>query len=153
MPLHGEYEPSSVEWVRDQVAAYEATNGVEGGTFLDLPVIILTTKGAKSGKLRKMPLMRVEQNGTYAVVASNGGGPEPAWYRNVAGHPLVELQDGAVKQDMLARELSGDEKEEWWKRADAAYPDFPEYRKTAGREIPVFVLEPVKDLIYAAATE
>ncbi|MBY8880895.1 nitroreductase family deazaflavin-dependent oxidoreductase [Actinacidiphila acidipaludis] len=145
MPLHGEYVPSSVEWVSDQVAAYEATDGVEGGTFLDLPVVILTTKGATSGKLRKNPLMRVEHNGVYAVVASNGGGPEPTWYRNVKNHPLVELQDGAVKQDMVARELAGAEKDEWWARADAAYPHFPEYRATAGREIPVFVLEPVTD--------
>ncbi|MET7898803.1 nitroreductase family deazaflavin-dependent oxidoreductase [Streptomyces mirabilis] len=144
MPLHGEYDPSPTEWVREQVALYEATDGVEGGTFLDLPVIILSHKGAKSGKIRKNPLMRVQHDGTYAVVASNGGGPLPVWYQNLVANPLVELQDGALKQDMVAREVSGEEKAEWWKRADAAYPDFVQYRATAGREIPVFVLEPVE---------
>ncbi|MFF1963279.1 nitroreductase family deazaflavin-dependent oxidoreductase [Streptomyces sp. NPDC058232] len=144
MPLHGEYEPSAASWVRDQVAQYEATNGEEGGTYLDLPVIILTTKGIKSGKIRKMPLMRIEHNGSYAVAASNGGGDEhPGWYYNVIAHPLVELQDKTIKQDMTARELHGDEKTEWWKRADAAYPLFVDYRAGTEREIPLFVLEPV----------
>ncbi|MET7898787.1 nitroreductase family deazaflavin-dependent oxidoreductase [Streptomyces mirabilis] len=146
MPLYGDYEPSATDWVRDQVAQYEATNGEEGGTFLDLPVIILTTKGVKSGKIRKMPLMRVEYDGSYAVAASNGGAHEhPSWYRNVVAHPLVEVQDRAVKQDMIARELHGEEKAEWWKRADAAYPDFVDYRAKANREIPLFVLEPATD--------
>jgi deazaflavin-dependent oxidoreductase (nitroreductase family) len=146
MPLHGEYEPSATSWVRDQVAQYEATDGAEGGTFLDLPVIILTTKGVKSGKIRKMPLMRVEHNGAYAVAASNGGADtHPSWYRNVVAHPLVEVQDRTVKQDMTARELHGEEKAEWWKRADAAYPDFVKYRAGTDRDIPLFVLEPVTD--------
>lgn len=146
MPLNGEYEPSATEWVREQVAQYEATDGAEGGTFLDLPVIILTTKGAKSGKIRKMPLMRVEHDGSYAVAASNGGADtHPSWYRNVVSHPLVEVQDHAVKRDMIARELQGEEKAAWWKRADAAYPPFVEYRAGTEREIPLFVLEPVAD--------
>ena len=146
MPLQGEYEPSPTDYVREQVALYEATEGAEGGTFLDRPVIVLTTKAAKSGKIRKNPLMRVEHNGIYAVVASNGGGPmHPVWYQNLLANPLVELQDGSVRQDMRAREVFSEEKAEWWKRADAAYPDFVEYRATAGREIPVFVLEPVQD--------
>ncbi|MGY4929153.1 nitroreductase family deazaflavin-dependent oxidoreductase [Streptomyces sp. 900105755] len=146
MPLHGEYEPSATSWVRDQVAQYEATDGAEGGTFLDLPVIILTTKGVKSGKIRKMPLMRVEHNGSYAVAASNAGAhAHPSWYHNVVSHPLVEVQDRAVKQDMIARELHGEEKAEWWKRADAAYPDFVDYRAKTEREIPLIVLEPVTD--------
>lgn len=146
MPLNGEYEPSATEWVREQVAQYEATDGAEGGTFLDLPVIILTTKGAKSGKIRKMPLMRVEHDGSYAVAASNGGADtHPSWYCNVVSHPLVEVQDHAVKRDMIARELQGEEKAVWWKRADAAYPPFVEYRAGTEREIPLFVLEPVAD--------
>jgi len=144
MPLSGEYEPSRSEMARKQVELYEATNGVEGGTLKGLPVIILTFKGAKSGKIHKTPLMRIEHNGTYAVVASNGGAPtHPVWYSNIVANPTVELQDGAVKSDMRAREVSGEEKIEWWKRADAAYPEFPDYRARAGREIPVFVLEPV----------
>ncbi|MEV7321896.1 nitroreductase family deazaflavin-dependent oxidoreductase [Streptomyces sp. NPDC093970] len=146
MPLNGVYEPSATEWVRDQVAQYEATDGAEGGTFLDLPVIILTTKGVKSGKIRKMPLMRVEHDGSYAVAASNGGaGTHPSWYRNVVSHPLVEVRDRAVRRDMIARELHGEEKAEWWARADAAYPPFVEYRAGTARDIPLFVLEPVAD--------
>jgi F420H(2)-dependent quinone reductase len=126
MPLTGEYEPSQNDRTREQVELYEATNGVEGGTFNGKPVIVLTFKGAKSGKLRKTPLMRFEHNGTYAVVASNAGAPtHPFWYYNIVANPLVELQDGAVKQEMRAREVFGQEKDEWRKRADAAYPDFP----------------------------
>ncbi len=103
---------------------------------------MLTYKGAKSGKIRKTPLMRIEHNGTYAVVASNGGAPtHPLWYHNVIANPLVDLQDGAARQEVRAREVFGDEKNEWWKLADAAYPDFPAYRARAGRDIPVLVLE------------
>ncbi|WP_046731387.1 nitroreductase family deazaflavin-dependent oxidoreductase [Streptomyces humi] len=144
MPLEGEYEPSSAAYVRLQVELYEITAGDAGNTFRNRPVIILTTKAATSGKLRKNPLMRIEHEGVYAIVASNGGGPKhPAWHKNVLAHPLVELQDGPDKRDMLAREVFGDEKQQWWQRADATYPDFALYRKTAGREIPVYVLEPV----------
>ena len=144
MPLKGEYEPSRNDRTRVQVKQYEATNGVEGGTLEGRPVIVLTFKGAKPGKLRKTPLMRIEHNGTYAVVASNAGAPtHPFWYANIVANPLVELQDGAVKQELRAREVFGEEKVEWWKRADAAYPEFPAYRARAGREIPVLVLEPL----------
>ena len=145
MPLQGEYEPSPSDRVRRQVESYEATNGVEGGTQNGKPVIVLTSQGAKSGKIRKIPLMRIEHNGVYAVVASHAGAPKnPFWYYNLVTNPLVELQDGAVKQDMRAREVFGQEKVEWWKRADAAYSEFPGYRARASREIPVFVIELVR---------
>ncbi len=110
----------------------------------EMPVVILTTKGAKSGKLRKAALMRVEHAGSYAAVASLGGSPKnPVWYYNVVGHPHVELQDGPVRQDMTAREVSGDEKAVWWERAVQAYPDYADYQTKTDRQIPVFVLEPV----------
>src|SRR5271167_2658078 len=145
MTLNGEYEPSQNDRTRKQVELYEATNGVKGGTLNGKPVILLTFKGAKSGKIRKTPLMRIEHDGTYAIVASNAGAPtHPSWYHNIKANPLVELQDGAVRRDMRVRELSGEEKKEWWKRADAAYPEFPDYRARAGREIPVLVVEPLK---------
>lgn len=145
MPLSGEYEPSPEQWVRDQVAEYENSGGSSGTTMRAMPIVVLTTKGAKSGKLRKIPLMRVEHDGRYAVVASLGGAPQhPVWYYNVRADPHVELQDGAVKQDMVARELRGDEKAEWWERAVAAYPDYADYQNKTDRQIPVFVLEPVE---------
>ncbi|MEW2304508.1 nitroreductase family deazaflavin-dependent oxidoreductase [Streptomyces sp. NPDC006655] len=145
MPLEGEYEPSPTAWVREQVELYESSGGKEGNTLMDtgLPVILLTTLGAKSGKIRKTPLMRVEHDGKYAVVASQGGAPKhPVWYFNVKSEPHVELQDGTVKQDMTAREVTGAEKAEWWERAVAAYPPYADYQKKTDREIPVFVLEP-----------
>ncbi|MFG2576559.1 nitroreductase family deazaflavin-dependent oxidoreductase [Streptomyces sp. NPDC048481] len=145
MPLEGEYEPSPEQWVRDQVEQYERSGGKEGTTLRDtgLPVILLTTRGAKSGKLRKTPLMRVEHDGRYALVASQGGAPKhPVWYHNVKAEPRVELQDGPLKQDMTAREVTGAEKAEWWERAVAAYPPYADYQKKTDREIPVFVVEP-----------
>ena len=143
MPLTGEYEPSTQQWVRDQVALYEGSGGTEGTTLRDLPVIILTSRGARSGKLRKTPLMRVEHDGAYAVVASKGGAPEhPVWYYNLVADPQVELQDGPEKWDMVAREVEGDEKAAWWERAVAAYPDYADYQQKTERVIPVFVLEP-----------
>ena len=143
MPLDGEYEPSTAEWVRNQVEEYEGSGGTTGTTLRDMPVIILTSRGATSGKLRKTPLMRVEHDGRYAVVASQGGAPtHPRWYYNLAADPHVELQDGPQKNDMVAREVSGDEKADWWARAVAAYPDYADYQKKTDREIPVFVLEP-----------
>ncbi|MCO1577601.1 nitroreductase family deazaflavin-dependent oxidoreductase [Crossiella sp. SN42] len=146
MPLTGEYEPSPTEWVRKQVEEYESSGGTKGTTMMDLPVIILTTKGTKSGKLRKTPLMRVEHDGAYAAVASLGGAPKhPVWYFNVKSEPLVELQDGPVRKDYLAREVTGEEKALWWERAVAAYPPYAEYQEKTDREIPVFVLEPVQD--------
>ncbi len=143
MPLNGEYQPSPEKWVRDQVELYESSGGQEGTTMREMPVIVLTTLGAKSGKIRKTPLMRVEHDGSYAIVASKGGAPEhPVWYHNVVADPHVELQDGPVKQDMVARELAGDEKADWWKRAVAAYPDYADYQTKTERQIPVFVVEP-----------
>jgi F420H(2)-dependent quinone reductase len=142
MPLDGEYEPSSAQWVRDQVDLYERSGGLEGTTLRDLPVIILTHRGASSGKLRKTPLMRVEHAGTYAVVASQGGAPtHPLWYANLVADPHVELQDGPVKSDRTAREVTGGEKALWWERAVAAYPDYADYQARTERQIPVFVLE------------
>ncbi len=144
MPLIGEYEPSPSAWVRDQVELYESSGGKEGTTLRDVPVIILTTKGVKSGKIRKSPLMRVEYDGNYAAVASLGGAPKhPVWYYNVMADPHVELQDGPVKQDMKAREVTGEEKAQWWERAVAAWPDYAEYQRKTDRQIPVFVLEPL----------
>ncbi len=146
MPLDGEYEPSPDKRAREQVELYESSGGTKGLTLRGKPVIILTTKGAKSGRLRKIPLMRVEHEGSYAVVASQGGAPKhPVWYHNLAAHPRVELQDGPAKQDMTARELAGEEKAAWWERAVAAWPDYAGYQKRTDREIPVFVLEPVDD--------
>ncbi|RZU46155.1 deazaflavin-dependent oxidoreductase (nitroreductase family) [Streptomyces sp. BK022] len=145
MPLEGEYEPSPEQWVRDQVELYESSGGTKGNTLLDtgLPVIILTTRGNRSGKLRKTPLMRVEHDGKYAVVASVGGAPKhPVWYFNVKADPAVELQDGPQKREMRAREVTGDEKARWWERAVAAFPPYAEYQEKTDREIPVFVLEP-----------
>jgi deazaflavin-dependent oxidoreductase (nitroreductase family) len=141
MPLTGEYQPSPSSWARDQVAAYESSGGTAGADMNGKPVIILTSVGAKSGKLRKTPLMRVEHDGEYAVVASLGGAPQhPVWYYNLAANPHVELQDGPVKQDYVAREVTGDERAAWWERAVAAWPDYAEYQKKTGRVIPVFVL-------------
>ncbi|MEW2080307.1 nitroreductase family deazaflavin-dependent oxidoreductase [Streptomyces sp. NPDC005283] len=143
MPLEGEYEPSPEKWVRDQVELFESSGGTKGTTMRGMPVILLTTRGAKSGKIRKTPLMRVEHEGTYAVVASLGGAPKhPVWYHNVVADPRVELQDGPTRQDMTAREVTGDEKTAWWERAVEAFPDYAEYQKKTDREIPVFVLEP-----------
>ncbi|MFD5469724.1 nitroreductase family deazaflavin-dependent oxidoreductase [Streptomyces sp. NPDC127105] len=145
MALEGVYEPSPAQWVREQVELYESSGGTEGTTLLDtgLPVILLTTVGARSGRIRKTPLMRVEHEGRYAVVASQGGAPKhPFWYFNLKADPRVELQDGPVKQDMAAREVTGAEKAQWWERAVAAFPPYAEYQEKASREIPVFVLEP-----------
>lgn len=145
MPLQGEYEPSPAQWVRDQVEQYESSGGTEGTTMRDMPVIILTTRGAKSGKIRKTPLMRVEHNGAYAVVASQGGAPKhPVWYHNLTADPRAELQDGPVRQDMNVREVTGDEKALWWGRAVEAFPDYADYQKKTDRQIPVLVLEPAE---------
>ena len=144
MPLNGEYEPSPEKWVRDQVELYETSGGTEGTTLRGMPVIVLTTLGAKSGKVRKAPLMRVEHDGNYLAVASLGGSPKnPVWYANVVAHPLVEVQDGPIRQDMRAREITGEEKALWWERAVAAYPPYADYQTKTDRVIPVFLLEPV----------
>jgi deazaflavin-dependent oxidoreductase (nitroreductase family) len=143
MPIQGEYEPSSTDWVREQVEEYERSGGTKGTSLRGMPVIILTSRGAKSGKVRKTPLMRVEHEGEYAVVASQGGAPtHPVWYYNLVADPRVELQDGPAKADKVAREVTGQEKAVWWERAVAAYPDYADYQKKTDRPIPVFVLEP-----------
>ncbi|MFF3488915.1 nitroreductase family deazaflavin-dependent oxidoreductase [Streptomyces sp. NPDC002701] len=143
MPLKGEYEPSRAQFVRDLVELYESSGGTEGTTLQDLPVVILTTLGAKSGKIRKVPVMRVEHDGSYAVIASMAGAPShPIWYHNAVADPRVELRDSPLRQDMLAREVTGDEKAVWWARAVEAFPDYAEYQKKTDREIPVLVLEP-----------
>ncbi|HEX3842351.1 MAG TPA: nitroreductase family deazaflavin-dependent oxidoreductase [Acidimicrobiales bacterium] len=142
MPLNGTYVPSPAQWVRDQVELYESSDGTDGTTLRGMPVILLTTKGAKSGNIRKSPLMRVEHEGSYAIVASKGGAPtNPVWYYNVVANPEVELRDGTSSWDMVAREVTGDEKKEWWDRAVAAYPDYAEYQTKTDRPIPVFVVE------------
>jgi deazaflavin-dependent oxidoreductase (nitroreductase family) len=144
MPLTGEYEPSTMDWARKQAELLERSGGTEGTTLNGMPVVLMTTKGNKTGKLRKTPLMRVEHDGEYAVVASLGGAPKhPVWYYNVKAEPLVELQDGPDKADYFAREVSGDEKAVWWDRAVAAYPDYADYQRKTDREIPVFVLTKV----------
>jgi deazaflavin-dependent oxidoreductase (nitroreductase family) len=143
MPLTGEYEPSPTDWSRDQVELFERTNGAEGNTMRGRPIIVLTSKGAKTGKLRKTPLMRVEHDGEYAVIASLGGAPKhPVWYHNLVSNPHVELQDGPVKRDYDAREVTGEEKELWWKRATATWPDYDAYQAKTDRAIPLFVLTP-----------
>jgi len=143
MPLHGEYAPSTSDWAREQAELYEASGGKEGADLRGMPVIVLTSVGAKSGLLRKTALMRVEHDGVYAVVASLGGAPKhPVWYFNIQKQPHVELQDGAEKKDYIAREVTGEEKAVWWERAVAAYPPYADYQKKTDREIPVFVLEP-----------
>ena len=143
MPLEGEYEPSPWDWVREQVAEYEASDGERANTLADtgLPIIVITTRGHKSGKLRKTPVMRVEHEGEYAIVASLGGAPKnPSWYGNLAADPsALMLQDGAEPHDFVARELEGDERALWWDRAVEAYPDYADYQEKTERVIPVFV--------------
>jgi len=144
MPLQGEYEPSSSEWVRNQVEEYESSGGTRGTTLRGVPVVVITSVGSRSGKLRKNPVMRVEHDGVYAAVASKGGAPQnPDWYWNLADHPLVELQDEAAKGDYTACELSGDERELWWSRAVDVWPDYADYQTKTERRIPVFLIEPV----------
>jgi deazaflavin-dependent oxidoreductase (nitroreductase family) len=144
MSLEGEYEPSSSQWVRDQVTEYEASGGQRANTLSDtgLPVIIVTSRGNKSGKLRKTPLMRVEHDGEYLLVASQGGAPKhPVWYYNLKADPdAITLQDGPEPFDATVRELpEGDERAQWWARAVAAYPPYAEYQERTERRIPVFV--------------
>lgn len=145
MPLDGDYEPSTLDWVREQVELYESSGGTRGTTLRDtgMPVVIVTSRGARSGKLRKNPVMRVEHDGCYLAVGSQGGAPtHPSWVHNLRADPHVELQDGATKRDMTAREIDGDERALWWDRAVAAYPPYADYQRRTERLIPVFVLEP-----------
>ena len=143
MPLTGEYEPSPSDWVREQVETYERTNGQEGNTLLEtgMPVIIVTSRGHKSGKLRKTPLMKVEHGGEYALVASKGGAPEhPEWYFNLVADPTaVMVQDGPEPWDAVVRQVEGEERAEWYERAVAAFPPYAEYQEKTDREIPVFI--------------
>jgi deazaflavin-dependent oxidoreductase (nitroreductase family) len=141
MPLNGEYAPSTSGWAREQAEKIESTNGAKGTTMRGMPVIVLTSRGAKTGLLRKTALMRVEHEGQYAVIGSLGGAPKnPVWVYNVRAEPHVELQDGPEKHDYLAREAEGEERELWWERAVEAYPDYADYQKKTDRVIPVFVL-------------
>jgi deazaflavin-dependent oxidoreductase (nitroreductase family) len=144
MPLTGEYEPSTLDWAREHADKITESGSTDGVDMKGKPIILLTTIGAKTGKIRKTPLMRVEHGGEYAIVASLGGAPNhPVWYHNVKKNPRVELQDGAVTGDYDAREVFGDEKATWWERAVEAWPDYAEYQKKTDRQIPVFVLTPV----------
>lgn len=144
MPLSGAYEPSTSKRSRDQAELYERSGGTDGLTLRGRPVVVLTSIGARTGKLRKTPLMRVEHDGSYAVVASLGGAPtHPVWYYNLVAHPLVELQDGPIKKEYVAREVSGEERDAWWTRAVETWPDYDAYQERTSRVIPVFVLTPV----------
>ncbi|BAL91698.1 hypothetical protein AMIS_64780 [Actinoplanes missouriensis 431] len=141
MPLTGEYLPSTSDWARKQAEKYEETNGEQANDIQGMPIIVLSSIGAKTGALRKTALMRVEHDGEYAVVGSLGGAPKnPVWVYNIRKNPHVELQDGEVKRDYTARELEGQEREIWWERAVAAYPPYAEYQTKTDRLIPVFVL-------------
>lgn len=146
MTLSGDYVPSPAEWVREQVEAFEASGGAEANTLRDSgdPIIVITNVGAKSGKIRKTPLMRVERDGAYLAVASKGGADDnPVWVNNFRANPRVELQDGATKKSYVARELSGDERVEWWDYAVATWATYGEYQKKTSRLLPLFLLEPV----------
>jgi deazaflavin-dependent oxidoreductase (nitroreductase family) len=145
MPIEGEYEPSSLEWVRDQVAEYEASGGTRANTLREtgIPVIVVTMRGRKSGKVRKIALMRVEHDGCYATVASRGGAPtNPEWYANLLADPNVTIQDGAQPADFVVREISGDEKAVWWARSVGVFPPYAEYQSKTARAIPVLIAEP-----------
>ncbi len=143
MPLEGNYVPSAWPPIADQVALYEATDGKEGDTLDGKPVIILSTRGRHTGDVRKTPLMRVEHEGRYVVVASMGGAPQhPVWYLNLVADPHVTLQDGAVVTDLRARTANAEERALWWPRATAAWPAYDDYQKNTDREIPVVILEP-----------
>jgi deazaflavin-dependent oxidoreductase (nitroreductase family) len=147
MPLEGEYEASPWDWVREQVEEYEASEGKRATTLRDtgLPVVIITTRGHRSGKIRKFPLMRVEHDGEYALVASLGGAPQnPQWYGNLVADPTaLMIQDGAQPHDFVARELEGEERTQWWERAVEAYPSYADYQENTSRIIPVFLAAPV----------
>ena len=145
MPLTGDYEPSTFDWARENAEQYMESGGTKGTEMKGRPVILLTTIGAKTEKIRKTPLMRVEHEGEYAVVASLGGAPKhPVWYHNLKANPRVELQDGTDTADYDAREVFGDEKATWWERAVATWPDYADYQTKTDRQIPVFVLTPVR---------
>jgi deazaflavin-dependent oxidoreductase (nitroreductase family) len=146
MTIQGEYVPSKQDWVREQVERFESTNGAEASTLRDTgdPIVVITSIGAKSGKVRKNPVMRVEKDGKYVAVASKGGAPQhPEWYYNFVAHPVVDLQDGPDKKAYRARLLSGQERTQWWQYAVDTWPTYADYEKRTDREIPVFLLEPI----------
>ncbi|HEY3686279.1 MAG TPA: nitroreductase family deazaflavin-dependent oxidoreductase [Streptosporangiaceae bacterium] len=144
MAFTGDYEPSGTQWVREQVEQIVRTGTTEGVMVRDLPIVLVTYRGVKTGKVRKTPLMRVEHDGSYAAVASQGGAPvNPQWYTSLVANPVVEVQDGAASGEYRAREVTGEEKAEWWRHAVAAYPPYADYQEKTDRQIPVFVLEPV----------
>lgn len=145
MTIDGNYEPSTWDWVRDQVEEYEASGGTKANTLLDtgLAIIVMTTVGHKSGKVRKVPLMRVEHEGRYAIVASKGGAPaHPGWYHNLMADPNVMIQDGPEPFEATVGLVTGDERQTWWDRSVAAYPPYAEYQDNTDREIPVFIARP-----------
>lgn len=143
MPLEGEYAPSPWQFAAEHVERYERSGGTDGTTLRGMPVVVLTTLGRRTGKLRKAPIMRVEHEGVYAAVGSLGGAPKnPVWVYNLRANPDVTLQDGPVRHDLRAREATGAERDVWWQRAVAAYPPYAEYQTRTERLIPVFVLEP-----------
>ncbi len=146
MSISGDYEPSTWEWVRQQVAEYEGSNGERGNTLRDtgMAIIVMTTVGRKTGKVRKVPLMKVEHNGEYAIIASKGGAPKnPAWVANLLADPKVMIQDGPEPFDAVVRLVEGAERDEWWERSVAAYPPYAEYQAKTDRQIPVFIASPV----------
>ncbi|RVX40995.1 deazaflavin-dependent oxidoreductase (nitroreductase family) [Nonomuraea polychroma] len=144
MTLTDDYEPSASAWVREQVEQILRTGTTDGVTIKGLPIVLMTYRGAKTGKVRKTPVMRVEHEGHYAAVASLGGAPtNPQWYASLVAEPVIELQDGTVTREYRAREVFGDEKAVWWRRAVDAYPDYADYQRKTDRQIPVFALEPV----------
>lgn len=144
MALTGEYVPSSTEWVRKNVEVFEASNGTEGNEMNGDPIVVITSVGSQSGKLRKNPVMRVERDGKYVAVASKGGAPDnPSWYANFVAHPEVELQDGPDLQTYRARLLEGEERQQWWDHAVSTWPTYGDYQRKTDRQIPVFLLEPV----------
>jgi len=143
MTLNGEYEPSPSRWVRQQVEQIETSGGTEGTTMKGVPVVVVTSVGVTTGKLRKNPVMRVEHDGSYALVASKGGAPEhPTWYHNLVAHPAVELQDGPDRRDYSVRIADGEERDQWWERAVEVWPAYADYQTKTDRKIPVFVAEP-----------
>jgi deazaflavin-dependent oxidoreductase (nitroreductase family) len=145
MPFTGEYVPSKLDWVREQVETYERTNGTEANTLRDtgIPIIVVTTQGASSGAIRKFALMRVEHEGEYALVASIGGAPKnPSWYHNLVAEPRCEIQDGPAPADYTTRIVDGDERQAWWDRAVAVFPTYADYAAKTDRTIPVFVASP-----------
>jgi deazaflavin-dependent oxidoreductase (nitroreductase family) len=143
MPIEGDYEPSTWKWVASQVEAYESSGGTKGLTLEGAPVVLVTMRGRRSGKVRKAPVMRVEHDGTYAAVASKGGAPtHPGWYLNLLADPDVTVQDGPAVHEVRAREVEGDEKTTWWARAVEAWPKYDDYQRRTDRAIPVMLLEP-----------